>query len=202
MKLRPLNPNTLLLSSVLATLLNACSMEVPSGDPVTTSTQANAILVEDVPRPNASPEPQPDRTRVPSLPDPEAAERRRLAPQCRAHESACQRRCTDVMSDVSNCGGCGILCRSGEHCAGGQCWETRVDGRVRVTRYDRAGGLRSTRGCPPSLSLCDDACVDLSRSPRSCGSCDRRCESDERCRLGRCVGDSEPLSESEFRRPQ
>jgi hypothetical protein len=41
--------------------------------------------------------------------------------------------------------------------------------------------------CPTGLSLCDGACVDLTRDARHCGACGESCPADQRCEASACV---------------
>src|SRR5262245_52330276 len=44
-----------------------------------------------------------------------------VGPSCPAGQVACGRRCVDVATDPTSCGGCGIPCSAGQACQGGAC---------------------------------------------------------------------------------
>ncbi len=71
-------------------------------------------------------------------------------------------RCTDVLYDPRNCGGCGEVCGTGEVCRQGSC------------------------ECRPGLTLCNGACVDTTADPFNCGSCGNDCGENNRCKASQC----------------
>jgi hypothetical protein len=88
--------------------------------------------------------------------------------ECRDGWMLCNGVCIDVWDASSNCGGCGIVCRSG-YCDSGVC------------------------GCSnPGQSACRDAdgsysCTNTRSDRDNCGVCGRGCAAAETCTDGVCV---------------
>jgi hypothetical protein len=79
--------------------------------------------------------------------------------QCPAGNVACAGECTDVQTDVNNCGQCGLMCGSGS--------AVPVPG---IT----CQGARCT--CPATASLCfNQECAYLQSDPTNCGTCGNVC---------------------------
>ncbi len=77
--------------------------------------------------------------------------------------------CTDVQSDVANCGGCSVACAQGQMCVLGQC-----------QGY-----------CPAPFRSCTDSagkpvCRDLRSDVENCGACGTVCPGGQVCTQGRC----------------
>ena len=68
------------------------------------------------------------------------------------------------LTDPGNCGGCGIVCSTGQ-CLASSCGQA---------------------GCPMGLELCDGLCTDTKFDPDNCGACGNRCQPGRSCRGGRC----------------
>jgi len=84
--------------------------------------------------------------------------------RCTCLVDECVGQCTDVRTDINNCGNCGQICRGpASSCVSGQC---------------QCLGERS--------ALCGDRCVDLMRDPHHCGTCDISCNPQEACVEGTC----------------
>ncbi len=86
---------------------------------------------------------------------------------CPAGSSDCSGTCRDLQADPANCGTCGApKCASGSMCASGAC------------------------ACQPGLTSCGSVCVDTKGSVEACGGCGamRRCDKNDRCVDGACVG--------------
>jgi len=66
----------------------------------------------------------------------------------------CGGKCTDTLTDSSNCGGCGLTCGGGTTCKGGLCV------------------------CPAEKpTICGTRCVDTTTDPTNCGKCGTACPS-------------------------
>ncbi len=109
------------------------------------------------------------------------------APTCRQPFKLCTdpfggTHCTDLATDVRNCGGCDIACGAGTRCLAGQC----------VT-----GEKPPEPTCPPPTSTClglqsEILCVDLARNPDNCGACGTGCAAGSFCKEGQCVAGTAP----------
>ena len=80
---------------------------------------------------------------------------------CAAGLMACGLTCVNPLADVGNCGGCGVLCSSGQQCLSGSCQ------------------------CVPGLTACD-SCVDLASDAANCGGCGVVCGAGQVCSLSAC----------------
>lgn len=84
---------------------------------------------------------------------------------CQAGLTACDGVCRDVETDRNNCGGCGMVCGSGEICVDGGC----------------------VLDCPPGFLACGGVCIDSKRDTTNCGSCGNNCSNGgEVCSNGVC----------------
>ncbi|MBK06267.1 MAG: hypothetical protein CL920_28230 [Deltaproteobacteria bacterium] len=84
---------------------------------------------------------------------------------CFFQSSRCNGRCVDVLTDVKNCGGCGLACEPGETCFDGVCGPTLC----------AAGKIR-----------CADGCVDITSDRVHCGACGNICDTGFTCQQGVC----------------
>ena len=93
--------------------------------------------------------------------------------QCTCPRDECSGKCTDISTDLNNCGGCGQLCRGpASSCVSGQC--------VCV-------------GEQPAL--CGNRCADLARDSHHCGTCDTACDPQQACVDGTCQSHPSCLTE-------
>jgi hypothetical protein len=84
---------------------------------------------------------------------------------CPSDRRACGTNCTDVMTDVNNCGACGVSCGSTKSCQQGVCL-------VRCSYYET--------GCP-------DGCHNLSYDSQNCGTCGNICPFGLACNNSVCA---------------
>jgi stigma-specific protein Stig1 len=110
--------------------------------------------------------------------------------------------CTDLQTDLDNCGQCGNACPFWAGCAQGACypppscapgtcgdcgnvcafWETCSDGQCAEPCVEPTpDGCGSSFGGPPQY------CTDLSTDSANCGTCLRACSEGEICQGGGCV---------------
>ncbi len=118
--------------------------------------------------------------------------------------------CTDVMSDRSNCGACGITCTPGQTCASGSCAPcppgqvedlTFLSLQAGVPPSCRAGGsppevsfggyLVTSTVCPATASA-GAYWATLDVDPSNCGSCGHACGNDQLCFAGVCTSPCDP----------
>jgi formylglycine-generating enzyme len=83
-------------------------------------------------------------------------------PSCPSGLTECGAGCISVLTDPSNCGGCGLRCPSDQSCGAGVC------------------------RCASGQVACDGGCVEPS-DPGACSACGLRCGDDEKCCATRCV---------------
>src|SRR5262245_4395265 len=83
---------------------------------------------------------------------------------CTAPRVACGNLCVDPSENSSNCGGCGISCKSAEVCLSGRCGPACGGGQI----------------------ACDSACASTTNDPRHCGTCANACKAGEVCGDARC----------------
>ncbi len=79
--------------------------------------------------------------------------------------SVCGSNCTDLTTDESNCGTCGIVCKTGETCRSGSC----------------------ASGCETGEVSCFDGCHNLSIDSRNCGTCGNTCPFGLECNRSICT---------------
>lgn len=84
---------------------------------------------------------------------------------CSPGLTRCRDVCTDLLTDLANCGACGRICADGTLCRGGSC----------------------VSPCPPGLAACGAACVSLRTDVRHCGRCNNPCPTSLRCVDGMCI---------------
>ena len=82
---------------------------------------------------------------------------------CPAHTSLCRGKCSNLQSDVRNCGHCGHKCAPSQVCVHGKCT------------------------CAPGQAVCAGACVTLAHDPKNCGKCGHKCGSGQVCSSGNCA---------------
>jgi stigma-specific protein Stig1 len=131
---------------------------------------------------------------------------------CGAGTTCCSGHCTDLASDVENCGACGHFCdEPGPYeqaiCFDGACVYPCVEGAVECngictfveSDVDNCGACgnvcpdwaqRCTDGvCDPCifpLMLCGGVCVDPTSDRNNCGGCGIQCGDTEACIFGFC----------------
>jgi hypothetical protein len=135
--------------------------------------------------------------------------------RCSSTASLCSGRCTELMRDPANCGGCGQRCPVIDHgtaaCELGQCeprcdqgWTACGDQCVKLDADPRYCG-RCEQSCPapplgiatcngecgiacsPGFTPCGETCVKLDADALNCGACGVTCQADEQCTQGSCV---------------
>ena len=126
--------------------------------------------------------------------------------ECAPNETTCDEECVYLLTDVANCGGCGVACGAGEDCilgectpdcddtvCGGECVDLtltaehcgRCDNACPAERRTCRGGFcRPT--CGAEETLCTDVCADVSSDPMHCGECRNACADGETCTDGAC----------------
>ncbi len=82
---------------------------------------------------------------------------------CAEGQLDCGGVCIDTCCDNANCGGCGIVCTSGQTCFEGVC--------------DCPSGLC----CAEGETNCEGACVNLATDPEHCGACGNACAAGLTC---------------------
>jgi hypothetical protein len=132
---------------------------------------------------------------------------------CAAGQTSCGAYCTDLASDVYNCGDCGRVCREpGAYeygaCINGDCrydcaeGAVYCDGACSFLAWDPANcgecgyvcdesfpycNQGECSACPPGLALCGNSCVDLAFDSDNCGGCGNVCGgSTPYCNYGTC----------------
>lgn len=136
--------------------------------------------------------------------------------ECNEGFSRCGVQCVDLQTDTGTCGDCTTACQPGETCERGACLDpddcrTNGVGCTGLTYCDDSTGTClpgcavdtqcpndqecdvQTRECvcPSGQTACGDACVNTVFDEEHCGRCSRRCDDDELCFLGRCIGSSD-----------
>ncbi|HEY1958872.1 MAG TPA: hypothetical protein VGH28_24840 [Polyangiaceae bacterium] len=79
-------------------------------------------------------------------------------------------RCTDLVVDPQNCGGCGNVCEAGTFCS----------------PTDDAGDAACGLGCFGGSILCGSRCVDPKIDPFNCGGCNDACDGGKKCVNSTC----------------
>ena len=85
--------------------------------------------------------------------------------ECGDGRVECGGTCSNLQTDDSNCGACGIRCTSGYSCTDGRCSPL----------------------CPPGLAPCNGGCIDPGFDPSNCGACGFVCSPGQTCSAGRCI---------------
>jgi stigma-specific protein Stig1 len=131
---------------------------------------------------------------------------------CGAGTTCCSGHCTDLASDVDNCGACGHFCdEPGPYeqavCFDGACFYPCVEGAIECngictfveSDLDNCGACgnvcpdwaqRCSEGvCDPCIfpfMLCGGVCVDPTSDRNNCGGCGIQCGDTEACIFGFC----------------
>jgi hypothetical protein len=92
------------------------------------------------------------------------------------------RNCTDVRTDILNCGACANACPSGAFCIDGNCLATSCNTNTQNDACQLGDG--GIGGC------CNSACLDVLNDPANCGGCMSSCTGSETCEFGVCGFDS------------
>jgi hypothetical protein len=132
---------------------------------------------------------------------------------CPQGQAACGSSCTALLTDVNNCGACGVSCGFGGTCSagrctcasgtatcGGSCVDLASDpancgscGRACTGAAPYCSSSAGATGCATSCAAgqtaCGHACVDLAADPFHCGACGRFCGSNEKCIDQQCMAD-------------
>ena len=89
-----------------------------------------------------------------------------------AGEVRCSGACTNVLSDVNNCGSCGNACLSGQSCVNGTCQVTCPIGTTFVPNCNGGAGECHVQTCTPSVAgSCETFVFCGFRPPGTCGGC-------------------------------
>jgi hypothetical protein len=84
---------------------------------------------------------------------------------CPYDRRVCDNHCTDIMTDQSNCGACGVPCGYPQTCLQGICMA----------------------GCTNEETSCPDGCHDLSYDAQNCGACGNSCPIGLDCNKSVCA---------------
>jgi alpha-tubulin suppressor-like RCC1 family protein len=82
---------------------------------------------------------------------------------CGAPLVSCGGVCKDTKNDAANCGGCGVVCGTGQYCVGGTC----------------------QLACGGDWLACGSTCVNPAVDPNNCGTCGNVCAI--KCVTGTCL---------------
>jgi len=141
-----------------------------SKPPVTTPTIVTPIVTSDLVIETPSPEPTPVQTEDLSLtttiPDTSYTSPTPIkALVCPSDRRACGTNCTDIMTDRTNCGACGVSCSSSQVCQMGQCMMK----------------------CSVGETRCFDGCHNLFYDAQNCGTCGNACPVGLTCNISVCA---------------
>ncbi len=81
---------------------------------------------------------------------------------CATGQTLCGSLCVNLLTDVNNCGGCGVTCIAGQFCSQGFC-------------------------CGGTQVVCGTQCVDLQTDPQNCGVCGFQCINGLACVQATCT---------------
>ncbi|MEM3770791.1 MAG: hypothetical protein QXW80_00470, partial [Candidatus Micrarchaeia archaeon] len=102
---------------------------------------------------------------------------------------------TDLSSDQNNCGTCFNSCKAGESCINGRCSVLETCGNGRCGENETCSncpqdcGSCIETGCSGEYpTLCGDKCVNTLNDTANCGSCNNKCQADQICSGGNCIG--------------
>ncbi|MBN2725546.1 MAG: hypothetical protein JXR95_15885 [Deltaproteobacteria bacterium] len=89
--------------------------------------------------------------------------------------------CANTLTDISNCGGCGLTCDTvaANACVNGQC------------------ACGTTAACTTGRTCCSNSCKDLLTDRYNCGSCGNVCGAGLTCENGQCMCGTEACSAGE-----
>lgn len=130
-----------------------------SKSPVPTSAIVPQITTSDSMKENPSPEQSPpvqtrDLSITSTIPDTPYTRPTPTTPAvCPSDHSICGTDCTDIMTDRTNCGVCGVSCSSSQICQSGRC----------------------SILCSVSETRCFDGCHDVLYDAQNCGACGNAC---------------------------
>ncbi|MBX7100429.1 MAG: hypothetical protein K1X89_22110, partial [Myxococcaceae bacterium] len=89
--------------------------------------------------------------------------------------------CTNVFSDINNCGGCNIACGAGTSCVDGVCQTATACAQGQNGRYCSTDGGTGQACCPAK------GCSDFATDPQNCGRCGNVCATGLTCSAGSCI---------------
>jgi hypothetical protein len=89
--------------------------------------------------------------------------------------------CAHLNSDPQNCGGCGVVCPSGQTCQSGLCNGVAACAAGHAGSYCNLDAGISYVCCPGT------GCVDTSFDAQNCGACGASCASGQSCDGGSCT---------------
>jgi hypothetical protein len=118
-------------------------------------------------------------------------------------QTACGTRCTNLQTDIDNCGTCGAACTTGA-CFDGRCVcvanQTECIGVCTDTQVDNGNcggcgtacpaGQACTGGvcaCAMGQTDCNGTCTDMQTDNRNCGACGTACGTGQSCTGGTCT---------------
>lgn len=99
-------------------------------------------------------------------------------PECDPGMELCNGLCVEVLTDIANCGGCGVVCVEDQTCEAGLCVDAAPP---------PADDIEPVVECDSGLTSCGDLCVDLAVDPANCGDCGVVCAESELCEGGACM---------------
>ena len=77
--------------------------------------------------------------------------------------------------DPNNCGGCGIVCKTGADAGGAGDAGDAGDASSASTGGDPAICWKGACGCPKGFTQCGNECKNLEADDLNCGACDKKC---------------------------
>ncbi len=101
--------------------------------------------------------------------------------------------CTNIATDVNNCGGCGITCPAGATCTDGSCVAPNPCAGVSCPECQTCDPANGNCVANPdntrcsSGTCCTGRCTETSFDPQNCGACGVTCGPDS-CEEGQCCG--------------
>lgn len=114
-------------------------------------------------------------------------------PPCPAGQVRCGGACVDTLTDLANCGGCGIACGAGSTCQGGSCAACKPDISVCSAGSECCSGYCAVYGASGnqcetcSYTLCSGyECADTNVNDFHCGTCGNACTGGTHCWDGQC----------------
>ncbi|MDD1683562.1 MAG: hypothetical protein LUO98_06985 [Methanoregula sp.] len=113
---------------------------------------------------------------------------------CLRGTTLCGSTCTDLLSNDTHCGGCGIRCNFNERCCNGNCTKacTSTGSTGECAAGCPGGSFCYNRGCwgecPNGTVTCNRACVRIGFDSDNCGDCGIQCPANTHCLSGTCHG--------------